>query len=310
MAKKVFATIDEQISILKGKGLTIDDEDKAREALLRESYFFITGYRPLFTIGDGDKRFVKGATFSELYSFFLFDRSLRNIFFKNILIVETNIKSILSYQLSKQYGIREKDYLKSTNFNRDIMKLRQVNDVVNKMKRQIRVNGNQNTATSHFLSSHGFVPLWVSVKVLSFGIIGEFYNILKIEDQISIAHYYNLDVASLSIYLSILANYRNLCAHEELLYNMRTQREVPDNKNHELLKIAKDEEGNYVKGKNDLFGLIIILKNLLTPNEFHQLVQEINYELSSLTSKVKSISQGKILDSMGFPNNWIEIENI
>lgn len=310
MGKKVFTTIDEQIEILKNKGLIIDDEERAKIALLRESYFFITGYRLLFVRSLQDKRFIEGTTFSELYSLFLFDRALRNMFFKNILIIETNIKSILSYQLSKQYGIREKDYLKNTNFNRDILKLRQVNDVLHKMKRQIRINSPHNTATSHFVSSHGFIPLWVSVKVLSFGIIGEFYNILKVEDQIAVAHFYDINVESMSSYLSVLANYRNLCAHEELLYNTRTQRSIPSCQCHELMKISKNELDEYEFGKNDLFALIIIMKKMLTREEFSHLMIELTSEMTKLSNNIKTISFDKIEKSMGFPPNWREINNL
>ena len=58
-----------------------------------------------------DRTFVTGATFDELYSLFLFDRYSRNIFFKNLLIIENRLKSVISYQMSKKYGYKEKDYL-------------------------------------------------------------------------------------------------------------------------------------------------------------------------------------------------------
>ena len=45
---KTFKTIDEQIEILKSKGLKIDDVDYAKDILLRENYFFLSGYRHLF----------------------------------------------------------------------------------------------------------------------------------------------------------------------------------------------------------------------------------------------------------------------
>ena len=45
---KQFKTIDEQIEILKDKGLIINDEEKTKKILLREYYFFINGYRHVF----------------------------------------------------------------------------------------------------------------------------------------------------------------------------------------------------------------------------------------------------------------------
>ena len=41
MKTKEFKTLDEQIEILKSRGLVINDIDKTKELLLRENYFFI-----------------------------------------------------------------------------------------------------------------------------------------------------------------------------------------------------------------------------------------------------------------------------
>lgn len=48
MKMKVFKTIQEQISILESKGLIIDDYLFTEDILIRENYFFISGYRHLF----------------------------------------------------------------------------------------------------------------------------------------------------------------------------------------------------------------------------------------------------------------------
>ena len=103
MKEKTFKTLDEQIEILRSKGLVINDENKAKEILLRENYFFLTGYRFLFMRSLEDRRFIEGTTFEELYAMFLFDRQLRNVLFKNILVVENNLKSIMSHIVSKNH---------------------------------------------------------------------------------------------------------------------------------------------------------------------------------------------------------------
>ena len=110
---------------------------------------------------------------------FNFDRQFRNIIFKNLLIIENNLKSIFSYQLSKKYGYSEKNYLNPSNFTNVSSKSKQVNDLIKKMKRQIRVNGGQHSATMHYISNYGYIPLWIVVKVLSFGIVSEMFTILK-----------------------------------------------------------------------------------------------------------------------------------
>lgn len=308
MAAKTFKTIDEQIEILRSKGMIFEDYDKAREILLRENYFFLNGYRSPFLM-NGTKRFIEGTTFEELYSLFTFDRFFRNIIFKNILIVENNYKSIYSYVLSKKYGYKEKDYLNINNFDRSKEKNRQINDLLRKLKRQIRINGYQHQATSHYINNYGYIPMWVSVKVLSFGLMSELFTILKNDDRKEIANYYGLDPDKIENYMSILANYRNLCAHEDICYNNRTQISIENTKYHNLLNIPK-MDGEYIYGKNDLFALIIILKRILQKNDFNLLIKEIEYELDILSGKIKSINVDKVLDAMGFPINYKEIERV
>ena len=306
--EKNFKNLDEQVNILKFKGLQINDENYAKKVLLRENYFFLMGYRHLF-MEPGDKHFVKGATFEELYSLFLFDRSIRNVLFKYILVIENNLKSITSYQLSKKYGYKEKDYLKAKNFTPDPNKQAQLNDLLKKMKRQIRVNGSQHSATQHYVSNYGYIPMWILVKVLSFGIVSEMFSILKPEDQKDIANAYDIDTNSLIVYLPILANYRNLCAHEDILYENKTQKLIDDTVYHKLLNIKQEDE-LYTQGKNDVFALIIIMKQLLNNDDFKNMTFELDHIIETLNFNLRTISINKVLNRMGFPDNWKNLSSI
>lgn len=306
--EKNFKTIDEQIEILKDKGLIIEDEQLAKETLLRENYFFIMGYRHIFMNSQKDRRFIPGTTFKELYSLFLFDRYFRNIIFKNLLVIENQLKSVISYQLSKKYGYREKDYLNPKNFTSDHDKTRRVRDIIDKMKRQIRINASSHNATVHYMNNYGYIPLWVLVKVLSFGIVCELYTILKKEDQVEIAEIFETDSETLGYVLIILSNYRNLCAHEDIVFDHRTERIVPDTKYHKSMYIPK-MDGEYIYGKNDLFSVIIILKILLNKRDFRLMMKEIEYEIELLDGRIDSIPIEKVLDKMGFPINYIDIIN-
>ena len=309
MNNKEFKTLEEQIEILKSKNLVIKNEEYAKKVLLRENYFFLNGYRHLFLVSNDDKVFKKGTRFEELYSLFLFDRTLRNICFKNLLIIENNFKSILSYQLSKRYGYREKDYLKAKNFTKRPDKKRQVNDLLKKMQRQIRINGQQHSATQHYSCNYGYIPLWILVKVLSFGIVSEMFMILKTDDQKAISDIYNIDSETFALYLPILANYRNLCAHEDILYENKTQKTIGDTLYHKLLNIEK-EDGQYVYGKCDLFALLIIMKQLLSKEKFHGMIREIDNAIETLNYNLTTISINDVLNKMGFPKNWRHINDI
>ena len=308
MKNKIFRTLDEQISILRSKNLVINDEEKTKQILLKENYFFISGYRHLLMKNYKDKNFIKGSTFEELYAIFNFDRHIRNICFKNILIIENNIKSIISYQLSKKYGFQEKNYMNQNNYTEDPLKTRQVHDVLNKMRKQLAFNGKKHTATMHYITNYGYIPMWILVKVLSFGLMSEYYCILKTDDKKEIANLYNMKYEEMETYLYLLANFRNLCAHEDILYDHRTQRSIPDNQIHKTLKIEQVEE-TYKYGKNDLFALIIIFKYMLSEEEFREMIREMSYEIDILDGKIDTVPVETILNRIGFPTNWKEIIN-
>ena len=230
----------------------------------------------------------------------------RNIFFKNLLIIENRLKSVISYQLSKKYGYREKDYLNYRNFTTDPERKRQVKDVIEKMRRQIRINTSRHNATMHYMKNYGYIPLWILVKVLSFGMVCELFTILTNEDKGEIAAVFKVPVDYLESFLPILSNYRNLCAHEDIVFDHKTERKIPDTEYHRRLNIFKMDE-EYIYGKNDLFALIIIFKYLLEDSEFRLMLKEFEYEIEKLDGKVDSIPVEKILDTMGVPKNYIDI---
>ena len=211
--------------------------------------------------------------------------------------------------MSKNYGYKEKDYLNPYNFNYIPEKRKQINDLIAKMKRQIKNNAGEHSATLHYLDNYGYIPLWVLVKVLSFGIVSELFSILKKDEQYAIVDLYNLEINEFSNDLSILSNYRNLCAHEDIVYDNRTQKQIFDTKYHRLLNIPM-MNNEYIYGKNDLFALVIILKDFLQEQQMQDFIAEIKKIIDNLEYNLKSIPIHKILDYMGFPDNWEDIKNI
>ena len=113
----------------------------------------------------------------------------------------------------------------------------------------------------------------------------------------------------MQVYLPILANYRNLCAHEDILYENRTQKAIDDTVFHQLLRIKKVDD-EYVQGKNDLFALIIILKQMLHTEDFKNMTLELDNVIETLNYNLHTIEIDKVLDKMGFPINWKDLANI
>ena len=209
--------------------------------------------------------------------------------------------------MSKNHGFKEQHYLNADNLVKDYSKSRQINDLIRKMKRQINVNGKQHAATRHYITNYGYIPLWVVVKVLSFGIVGELYSVLQKDDQQEIADIYGVNVRNMVDYLPIIANYRNLCAHEDLCFNNRNHKNIEPTKYHDMLNIPKNEDDEYIYGINDLFAIIIIMKQILKEENFNLMMNEISYELDILDGKLETIEINQVLEEMGFPINYKEI---
>ena len=53
-----------------------------------------------------------------------------------------------------------------------------------------------------------------------------------------------------------------------------------------------------------------MLKQLLTEREFNELITEISYEIEVLDGRVDTVPLNLILNKIGFPNNWREIEKV
>ena len=59
-----------------------------------------------------------------------------------------------------------------------------------------------------------------------------------------------------------------------------------------------------------IFSLIIILKQVLTEEDFSLMMSEISYEIDVLDGKLEVIGIEKILFEMGFPINYKEIVRV
>ena len=90
------------------------------------------------------------------------------------------------------------------------------------------------------------------------------------------------------------------------MYDHKTQRRIDNTKYHQMLNIPV-MDGDYIYGKDDIFALVIILKRLLRDEDFNAMINEISYEVDILEGKLNCIGVNKVLDAMGFPENYKEI---
>lgn len=307
MAGKEFKTYEELISLLISRGVDISTPEHrsfAKKALQHEGYYnLINGYSKLFiaTTIPSDQ-YKPGTTIEEIFYLYDFDRKLRNIFFKYILPVETNIKSIISYEFSQQYG--HENYMLYNNFNtsrRDAET--NITSVIAEFQKQLASRAND-PSISHYLKTYGYVPLWVLNNILTLGQISKFYSIMKQQDRQKVAKVFHIQDNQLENILFYLSSARNFCAHGNRLYCFRTKRPLADLPAHSVLNIPQTDGKEYDYGKRDLFAVTLALHYVLPSTTYKKLIKEIYRLFSTISPKLYILREEDILKEMGFPIDW------
>ena len=304
MKKKQFLTYDEQIVFLEEKkGLIISDKEYARQILLKTGYFpLVNGYKEVFKLSI-NSQFKNGTTFEVIYELYNFDNDLRTIFLKYILMVERNIKSSLSYHFCKEYGDLQTDYLDVKNYDYTGKKKIIINKMIKIMSGQLRYDSDY-VYIRHYMSEYQYVPLWVLMNVLTLGQLSKIYASQKGRIQIRVCQDFGpLKVNEMGKMLAVMTKFRNVCAHNDRLFDFRTKDALLDRNIYERLLIPKDK-GRYQYGKNDLYAQVIILKLLLSDEDFRKFFHDLKVCLK------RHPIHKEILEKMGFPNNWERIRRI
>ena len=304
MRKKQFRTYDEQIAFLEEeKGLIISDKEYAKRILLKIGYFpLINGYKEVFKESINDQ-FQKGTTFEDIYELYSFDNDLRNIFLKYILMAERNIKSSLSYHFCKEYGDMQSDYLDVNNYDYTGKKKNVINKMLKIMSGQLRHDSDY-VYIRHYMTKYQYVPLWVLMNVLTIGQLSKIYASQKGRIQIKVCKDFGpLKINEMGKILAVMTKFRNVCAHNDRLFDFRTKDALLDRNIYDRLGIQKDKD-RYKYGKNDLYAQVIILKLLLSDEDFRIVVHDLK-----ICFKKHPIYK-EILVKMGFPENWEQIGRI
>ena len=317
MNEKEPKTLEEQLEILASRGICMDDPseyDKAKDLLKRVGYYkLVNGYKKLFIDTPKDdkngieEQFKEGTSLSELYSVYYFDKELRELMLKYILPVEVHIKSLLSLEISKKYG--QDNYLRYQNFDTSRSNSNnQITKVISDIYNQIAYR-ESDPCIKHYLTEYGFIPLWVLNNVLTFGTLSNLYRILKQPDRQAISREFGITDELLIGILRYLTDIRNISAHGNRLYCMRTKKPLPNTPVHSNLCI-NSSLGEYDYGKRDLYAALIALKYLISKNEFNKLICELKINVNELNNHLHTISIGEVLEEMGFPKRWKMIKHV
>lgn len=317
---KPFKTYRQQLSILRGRNLIIKNGTKAISILKANGYYnIINGYKDIFldsvlTQQYGEDRYKAGTTFENIFALYDFDRNIRSILLKYILIMETSLKTKISYHFSETYN-KDFNYLDINNFNNKDPKTaaKLINDLTNVIKNNTSSNP-QGAKFYHYLDKHKELPLWVLVTKMTLGNTIHFYNGMKDVDKLSIiteitsiykkSYKTKISIplteqeASISNMFVIINTLRNTCAHEERLYNIVCKN------NNKIPKISLFHHHHIRQFQAKLFDGIIILGLFLNKKEYKSLINLLENQIKILSSELPQNMFNQVLIHMGFPKDW------
>lgn len=306
---KDYKTFNQQLGILRKRGLIVPKDGSPKRFLEQENYYnVINGYKDLFLQKDSfgnlliPEQYLPNAHFDELKALFLFDRELRIVFLKYILIFENSFKTVLSHEFSKKYP-KPNSYLEIQNYVDDNPKkvLQQISILTKTIHDKVDKNG----AVKHYIEEYGSVPLWVLVNYLTIGNLSHLYNILIDQDKNTIAKYYSdkykkqykiksplrFSSEDLVSALKIINLVRNKCAHDERLYSS-------DFGNVRVANIAK-YFGCTLYNNKKIVVAILYLKILLDKKYFKEFYLELKKIFLRYKNKFKAVSFSEVLKIMG-----------
>lgn len=306
--KKPFLTYEQQIVKLKeDKKLNISNDEFAIGLLKKHSYFdLISGYKAMFKTKSGEYKLH--VSIEDIIALYRFDDNLRALVLKYILKVEKHIKSLISYAFCEKYGDEQIQYLSTTNYNYTEAYREEINNLVGKLTKVINEPKNY-TYIVHQKKKYQNIPLWVMMKALTIGTVSKMYSFMKQDIQYQVSKEFAcVGESSLGRMLDLLSRVRNVCAHNERLYDYRYNKgAIYDMDVHRTLNLPQ-KNGQYQKGKKDLFAVVICFNYLLEEKDFISFCTELEHEICILCGTTKQVQRAQLYKKMGFPINWMEID--
>ena len=306
-------TFEQQIELLRNRGLQITDEARAIRHLSNISYYRLSAYMLPFKEYD-DKgcvvnAFKSGTTWDDVYNLYRFDRKFRLLIFDAIERIEIALRTQIIYQLSHKYGSHWQD-------NAAIFKLKHYRDkngeqqtycLYNKLQKHIAdllQANNRVDFIEHYLNKYDDPknpPSWMCMELMYFNELSKICtNLTNRRDITDIAKFF--DVPSDKVFCSWLhaINYiRNICAHHARLWNIRLSIQPEKFYYKGTGKIwLTDAEVNVVQSSKVYYFMCVILYLLETVNPNSKFKKH----FFELLEKYPNVDVGY----MGFPKEWKE----
>ena len=205
-------TFDEQINLLKQKGITIANNDSCKNFLSKTNYYRLSGYYLPFILKRKEQGFIP-IPFERIQNIYTFDAKLRNLISFAIEKIEVHIRTQLSYYHAHKYG--SEGYINSSSFNDK----HNHSTYLKHIKTCISENSNTLVVKHHNKHYDGHFPIWVIIDFFSIGMLSYFYRGMKNKDKSKIAkEIYGINYQTLESWLRCITDLRNRCAHYSRIY--------------------------------------------------------------------------------------------
>lgn len=288
--EKIYSTIDDQITILKERGMFFEDEKKAKYYLSNISYYRLSAYWYTFLKQpQSDHLFHEDATFQKALDTYVFDRKLRLIVFNEIERIEIALRAQLICQYCSRYGsnwYEDKSHFKKHDYYIKFNFL--LTELMNKTSEVfIRHYKKKYTEPSN-------PPAWMALELASFGQLSMLFKNLKNDAaRKSIAEHFAIHENVLCSWFECLSYIRNNCAHHMRLWNRKLPKTpmMPSVTKNGWINTTDPEMGNRL-----YYSLCVIryLLNQISPgNSFPKKVNDLLLEFPNVPQNY-----------MGFTTEW------
>lgn len=278
---KVPKTYEEQVSILKERGLHIENEQKAIEVLKRINYYRLTAYGLTLKTSDKVDQFKSGISFEHILKLYEFDKELRLLLLDAIESIETAFRAHIAYYHAHTYGAVA--YKDPTHFKNETYHAK----FLTNLERSLKENERELFVKHHHTKYQSNFPIWVAVEVLSFSTLSMMFKNLHNQDKQTISkEHYSMDFKYIESWLYTLTMIRNICAHHGRLYS-------------KTLTIRPQVFANVKKELSNerIFIVFFIISKLLTSNERNVFVDKITYLLDTYAAFID-------YKQLGIPQEW------
>mgnify|MGYP004497996015 FL=1 len=307
MSDKKFLTIDELIANIKSKNINFKNETDVKKILEVNNYYFIMGYKFAFKNNDGT--YKNNTSFEDIYSLYLFDKMLKLVILDPILEIEQKLKTIYTNNYSSRYGFKIDDVLDSNNYD---ISNNYLSDTLSNLGKQLNDFGIKNKAVMFYKNNHSFVPLWVYMKILSFGMVRDMFYVSKNNDKDYIKRKLtneNVNSSEVANMLRLLVRVRNICCHNDILLSFIDDKlGIKTTKYHNQFNLKKDKNNNIIQGKKDLLAILISIKFFSSKEKFNSLINNLSNLITEYDEKIGSLNRNQLLSIMHLPNDFEKLK--